>query len=121
METKRVAIFDSQRKLVAIAASVKRLANMMGVSTGTVLRAVKGERIACKGFYIRYIEDDVEMEVEDIGKASLLKFDLDINETDRLIYTTRNQKKSEVILESEFVKIESSKYKRYNYNKNKKK
>ena len=94
---------------------------MMGVSTGTVLRAVKGERIACKGFYIRYIEDDVEMEVEDIGKASLLKFDLDINETDRLIYTTRNQKRTEIIRESEFSKIRDNRRKRYTFNNTKSK
>lgn len=121
MKTNKIAVFDPQLRLVAIASGISQLAKLMRVGTGELLRASKGERICCKGYYIRYIPQHLMIDVDDIGVDELTEFDLGECNEDRLIYTTRNQKSTGIILESEFVKLRESKYRHYTYNKNKKK
>jgi len=117
METtaRKIAIFDSQLKLVAVACGISQLTKLMKKDSGSIIRALRGERVACGKFYPRYIPDDTIIEMDDLGKLDLLDFDLNWLKEDRLIYATRNQKRSGIILESEFLKIRDSKYKHYTY------
>jgi len=114
MTAKKIAIFDPQLKLVAVASGVSQLAKLMDVGTGEISRAIRGERVCCKGFYIRYIPKDIVIDVDDIGNDELLEFDKECN-VDRYIYATRSQKKTGILLESEFEKIKDSKYKHYTF------
>lgn len=115
MATRKIAVFDPQLKLIAVSSGISQLAKLMGVGTGEISRAIRGERVCCKGFYIRYIPKDIMIDVDDIGNDELLEFDLEQCGVDRLIYATRTQKKTGILLESEFVKIRGSKYKHYSF------
>ena len=118
---KKIAIFSPQYKLVAISSCISSLAKLIGTDTGSLLRAIKGERVTCNGFYPRFIPDDTIIDVDDLGVVNLLEFDLEILGEDRFVYTTRKQRRSEIIKESEFIKIRNNRYKRYTFNNSKKK
>lgn len=120
MEQRKIAVFDSKLKLVAISSGIGKLAKIMGVGTGDILRAIRGDRICCNGSYFRYIPEDTIIDMDEIGKVDLIDFDLDWCGEDRLIYTTGLQKRNAIIRESEFAKIRDSRYKRYNFNNLKK-
>lgn len=121
METaRRIAVFSPQLKLVAISNGISSLAKLMGTDTGSLLRAIKGERVTCNGLYPRFVPDDLIMDIDDFG-FDLIKFDLEVLQDDRFIYTTRNQKRTEIIRESEFSKIRDNRRKRYTFNNTKSK
>ena len=121
METaRRIAVFSPQLKLGAISNGISSLAKLMGTDTGSLLRAIKGERVTVNGFYPRFVPDDLIMDIDDFG-LDLIEFDLDVLQDDRFIYTTRNQKRTEIIKESEFSKIRDNRRKRYTFNNTKSK
>ena len=121
METaRRIAVSSPQLKLVAISNGISSLAKLMGTDTGSLLRAIKGERVTCNGFYPRFVPDDIIMDIDDFG-LDLIEFDLEVLQDDRFIYTTRNQKRTEIIKESEFSKIRDNRRKRYTFNNTKSK
>ena len=60
------------------------------------------------------------MDIDDFG-LDLIEFDLEVLQDDRFIYTTRNQKRTEIIKESEFSKIRDNRRKRYTFNNTKSK
>lgn len=105
--------------LAAIVKSTTQLKNMLGVGMSDVQRALTGERITCNGYYIRNIPKEIILDVDDLGVDNVLDFDAQCG-VDMRIYATSKQRRSEILLESEFMEIKDSKYKRYNY-KNKKK
>lgn len=119
MATRSIAVFDGNFRLAAIVKGTTQLKNMLGVGMTDIQRTLSGDRITCNGYYLRYIPKDIILDVDDLGHE--IMFDLDIQcGVDMRIYATSKQKRSEIILESEFLKIKDSRYKRYNY-KNRKK
>ena len=119
MEQRKIAVFDGNFRLAAIVKSPTQLRNMMGVGMSEIQRTLSGERITCNGYYLRYIPKDIILDVDDLGAEIMLDFDEQCG-LDMRIYATSKQKRSEILLESEFMKIKDSRYKRYNY-KNRKK
>ncbi len=98
---KKVAVFDSQFKLISVVSGISQLAKMMSWDSGSILRAIKGERLSCNSFYLRFVPDDMIIDMDEIGIVDLIEFDLDWLKEDRYVYATRNQKRSDIILESE--------------------
>jgi len=119
MERGKIAVFDGNYRLAAIVKSSTQLKNMLGVGMTELQRTLAGERITCNGYYLRYIPKSIILDVDDLGTDIMLDFDEQCG-VDMRIYATSRQRRSEILLESEFRKIKDSRYKRYNY-KNKKK
>lgn len=119
MKTAKIAVFDANFRLAAIFNSPTQLRNIMGVGITELQRSFSGERITCNGYYVRRIPKDIILDVDDLGAEIMLDFDEQCG-VDMRIYATSRQKRSEILLESEFRKIMNSRYKKYNY-KNKKK
>ncbi len=118
---KKIALFDSQLKLIAIVNGISQLSKMISKDTGSILRAITGERIACGNYYPRFIPDDTIIDMDDLGALDLIEFDNENGNGDRLIYVNRNMKRSGIIKESDYEAIRDSKYKLYKYsNKGKK-
>ncbi len=118
--TKKIAVFGPNHKLIAITGGISQASRLIGADTGSLLRALNGERITCGGLYVRWIPEDTVVDMDDLNKADLIEFDLEWLEEDRLVYTTRRRKRNNVIKESDFVKIRGDRYRQYNFNTNKK-
>jgi len=97
----RVLAFDRSLKLVGIFQSYSAAEKITGSKHQILLRCCNGQMISSKGFYFREVPEDTIVDVDDLNKLTLLDFDKQMG-FDRHIYATRNMKKDEVILESQY-------------------
>ncbi len=97
----RVLIFDNRLRLVGIFQSYSAAERVTGIRHQILLRCCKGDMIASNGFYFREVPDDTIIDIDDLNELTVLEFDKQMGEN-RKIYATRNMRKDERILESQY-------------------
>ena len=97
----KILAFDKTHKLAAIFSSHNEAERMVGVTHQVLLRCCKGDTITAKTMYWREVPPDQILDIDDIGTLSLIEYDSVVG-IDRRIYATSSQKKSEVILSSQY-------------------
>lgn len=71
----KVLIFNSQKRLVAISQSTTITARLFNVATHQIVNVCVGRGISCKRLYFRFLQDDIEVTVEDIGVLKIEEYD----------------------------------------------
>lgn len=86
---KQILIFNNRKILVLIASSVTEAAKFSGLHRGNISLACRGKsnRISDGNYYFRYIDDNVEVDLNDIGTLKLSEYDA-LCEVDRPVYRT---------------------------------
>ena len=86
---RRILVFDSSKKFVAVAQSQIKLAKMFGVTTPTIKAVCDGTAISTCGFYLRWWNPSIEIEViNELGVLTLKEYDTLIGEH-RRVYSNR--------------------------------
>lgn len=98
---KTIMAFGGDLILKAMFCSINSAEAFVGASHQQLCSAISGQRISAKGFYWREVDGDLEIMQDDIGTLSLLEYDMATN-SDRLIYATRNMRRGQEILESQY-------------------
>lgn len=70
-----VLIFNRRKKLTQIAASVNEAAKYANRSPGNISKVCNGKAISDGSYYYRYIDDEVEVELSDLGTLTLTEYD----------------------------------------------
>lgn len=100
-----VAIFNSRYLLTGIFGSIKEVSKITGVVRQSIIKAVYGDTISVKGYYLRAIPNNVILDIDDIGKLTMFDFDKEAGNPDRKIYKgTRMKKRLDIIMESQHKK-----------------
>lgn len=87
-----MAVFSPGKKLIAVFSSQTLLAKFMEVSTPSVHYACEGSTVACKGYYLRQL-DNTGLDIPDyIGTLTLEEFD-NLNGEKRITYPDRGMRK----------------------------
>lgn len=103
-----IVAFDASYILVAIFKSISEAATLTGSIRQSLIKAAYGDIISVNKRYWRVVPPDFQIEPDDIGRLTLFEFDAEIGE-DRKIYGTRKMLKNSVMLESEYLTIQSNK------------
>lgn len=98
-----VLAFDDTYKLAAVFKSIKEASDITGIVRQSIMKAVYGKMISIHSHYWRPVPDDLIVDFDDIGKLTLFEFDKTIGE-DRRIYSHRKMLRTNIILESEYIK-----------------
>ncbi len=86
---RRILVFDSSKKLSFIAQSQIKLAKILGVKTPTVKAACDGTAIQTCGYYLRWWDPEIEIDViNELGKLTLMEYD-DLLGVERKVYKDR--------------------------------
>lgn len=73
---RRILVFDASKKLSFIAQSQIKLAKILGVKTPTVKAACDGNAIQTRGYYLRWWDPEIEINVmEELGELTLKEYD----------------------------------------------
>lgn len=87
---RRILVFDASKKLSFIAQSQVKLAKILGVKTPTVKAACDGNAIQTRGYYLRWWDPEIEINVmEELGKLTLKEYD-GLLGVERKVYRDRN-------------------------------
>lgn len=105
-----IVAFDASYILVAIFKSISEAATLTGAIRQSLIKAAYGDIISVNKRYWRVVPPDFQIEPDDIGKLTLFEFDAEIGE-DRKIYGTRKMQKNSIMLESEYITIQSKRLK----------
>ena len=74
-EARRILVFNSAKRLVAICQSVNATAEMFGVTTQAIFYVCSGKSISCNRYYFRHLEDDIEVTLDDLGTLNVQTYD----------------------------------------------
>lgn len=86
---RRILVFDSTKKLSFIAQSQIKLAKLLGVKTPTIKAACDGSAIQTCGYYLRWWDPEIEIDViKELGELTLKEYDTLLG-VDRVVYKTR--------------------------------
>lgn len=96
--TRRVLIFNKNRMLTLIAASVNEAARFSNIPATHISRVCRGLIITSNQYYFRYINNDIEMELSDIGTLTLEEYDKLCGEK-RKMYSTSSMKRNKTKIE----------------------
>lgn len=105
-----IVAFDASYMLVAIFKSISEAATLTGAIRQSLIKAAYGDIISVNKRYWRVVPPDFQIEPDDMGKLTLFEFDAEIGE-DRKIYGTRKMLKNSIMLESEYLTIQSNRIK----------
>jgi hypothetical protein len=98
----RILAFDGSLKLKGIFQSYNAAEKITRIPHQSIQKAVDGDTVSVKGIYWReLIDEDTIIDIDDLNKLSLLEYDAAMGQ-DRVIFATRNMKRGEEILESQF-------------------
>lgn len=87
---RRILIFDASKKLSFIAQSQIKLAKLLGVKTPTVKAACDGAAISTRGYYLRWWDPEIEIDViKELGVLTLQAYD-DLLGVERRVYKDRH-------------------------------
>lgn len=87
---RRILVFDASKKLSFIAQSQVKLAKILGVKTPTVKAACDGNAIQTRGYYLRWWDPEIEINVmEELGELTLKEYD-GLLGVERKVYRDRN-------------------------------
>lgn len=103
-----IVAFDSTYILVAVFKSISEAATLTGTIRQSLIKAAYGDIISVNKRYWRVVPPDFQIEPDDIGSLTLFDFDAAIGE-DRKIYATRKMLKTSVMLESEYLNLQTMK------------
>lgn len=96
--TLRVLIFNKHRILALIAASVNEAARFSNLAPTHISRVCRGIAIAHNKYYFRYISDDIEIELSDIGSLTLEQYDK-LCGVERKVYSTSSMRRNKTKIE----------------------
>lgn len=100
--SKAILAFDANLVLVGMFSSFYTASKATGICHQMITKACSGEVIAAKNMYWREADtNEYVFDCDDLGKLTLLEFDLEQG-VNRKIYATRNMRKNEIILESQY-------------------
>lgn len=100
-----VAVFNSRYLLVGIFGSIKEISKITGVVRQSIIKAVYGDIISVKEYYLRAIPSDIVLDIDDIGKLTMPVFDKAAGNPDRKIYKkAKMRKRLDIIMESQLQK-----------------
>ncbi len=74
-EARRILVFNSAKRLVAICQSVNATAEMFGVTTQAIFYVCSGKSISCNRYYFRHLEEDIEVTLDDLGTLNVQTYD----------------------------------------------
>lgn len=73
---RRILVFDSSKKLSFIAQSQVKLAKILGVTTPTIKGVCDGPAISTCGYYLRWWDPSIEIDVmNELGVLTLKEYD----------------------------------------------
>ena len=101
-----IVAFDSAYILVAIFKSISEASTLTNTVRQSLIKAAYGDIISVNKRYWRAVPPDFQIEPDDIGKLTLFDFDAAVGE-DRKIYSTRRMLKKSVMLESEYIALQT--------------
>lgn len=108
---RRILVFDASKKLSFIAQSQVKLAKILGVKTPTVKAACDGNAIQTRGYYLRWWDPEIEINVmEELGELTLKEYD-GLLGVERKVYRDRNMTRKSLRLKYN-MKATSEKLKR---------
>lgn len=102
-----IVAFDSSYILVAIFKSISEAATLTNTVRQSLIKAAYGDIISVNKRYWRAVPPDFQIDPDDVGKLTLFEFDLMVGQ-DRKIYSTRKMLKNSVMLESEYIALQSA-------------
>lgn len=103
-----VAVFNSRYVLIAIFGSIKELSKATGVVRQSIIKAVYGDTISVKDYYLRAIPKNLILDADDIGKLNMFDFDKEAGNPDRKIYGgCKMRKRLDIIMESQHKKYKN--------------
>lgn len=82
-----VLVFNRRKMLAVIAASVNEAAKFSGLRPGNISKACTGSLISNGMYYFRYIDNEVEIDLSDIGSLKLEQYD-ELCGVQRTVYAT---------------------------------
>lgn len=101
-QSKSILVFDTNLKLVGMFSSYYTAAKATGISHQVITKACNGALVAANGMYWREVNiKEYVLDCDDLGTLNLIAFDRQHGEN-RRIYASRNMKRNEIILESEY-------------------
>lgn len=80
-------IFNNKKILTGITSSVNEAAKMLTLRPGNISKVCVGDLISLGNYYFRYIDDNVEVEITDIGSLQLEDYDK-LCGVERVVYAT---------------------------------
>lgn len=92
-KTKQVLVFNDRRILTLIASSANEAARYKEMDATQISKVCHGRMIAHKHYYYRYIDNNVEIELSDIGTLTLEEYD-QLCDQERKVYATRKMKRN---------------------------
>lgn len=86
-EARPVLVFNKKKLLVSITSSVNEVAKMLSLHPGNISKVCNGQLISLGCYYFRYIDQNVELELSDIGSLQLEDYDK-LCGVERVVYAT---------------------------------
>lgn len=86
-EARPVLIFSKRKILVSIVSSVNEAAKLLKLRPGNISKVCNGSLISLGTYYFRYIDDEVEVDLSDIGILQLGDYDK-LCGVERVVYAT---------------------------------
>lgn len=87
---RRVLVFNSLKRFVAVFGSQVQAAKAFGVKSPSLKAACDGKSISCKGYYFRWWDDMIEIDInKEFGTLNLMDYDELCGETSRKYYATK--------------------------------
>lgn len=86
---RRVLIFNSLKRLVSIAQSAFAVAKANDWNISSIRCACSGKTVSYHNLYFRYLDDDIEVSVDDLGVLDLVDYDK-LRGVERKVYPNKN-------------------------------
>lgn len=95
---RRILVFDSSKKFAFVAQSQIKLAKILGIKTPTVKAACDGVAISTCGYYLRWWDPSIEIDIyEELGQLTLKEYD-DLCGLERRYYKGRDMSRKSLKL-----------------------
>lgn len=91
---KSVLIFNRRKLLVFVASSVTETAKISGLKPGNISKVCNGHLMSNGMYYFRYIDDNIEIELSDIGTLKLEEYDKMCGVERQVYATTKMNRKN---------------------------
>lgn len=89
-ESKAVLVFNGAQVLIGIMRSLNAASEFSGGNLQSISYACAGHYISSGGYYYRFIHENVEVGIEDIGSLQIREYDRLCGGEDRKYHTVRD-------------------------------
>ena len=72
---KGVLVFNSKKRLVMIGESINQVSKFSSIPPGNISKVCSGKLQTLKGYFFRFTNDEVVVELSDIGKLKIEEYD----------------------------------------------